>query len=160
MSDITPAENLDKMMFYIEKMLESTNDGPVPLLESVSKLVSAKSAENNRFSESGELNVRVCILGDKEHCREAKIYNVPYKSVDNLRNLKKNEKLLEKFINRYDGFLASESVMKLLPELLGSALIKPLKYLQLLNHEECTAEQVEAFENTLKKKMKMVVCLQ
>jgi hypothetical protein len=40
--------------------------------------------------------MQVCILGDQQHCDEAKANNVPYMDVEALKKLNKNKKWVKK----------------------------------------------------------------
>lgn len=40
--------------------------------------------------------MQVCILGDQQHCDEAKANNVPFMDVEALKKLNKNKKLVKK----------------------------------------------------------------
>lgn len=39
--------------------------------------------------------MQVCILGDQQHCDEAKANNIPYMDVEALKKLNKNKKLVK-----------------------------------------------------------------
>lgn len=56
--------------------------------------------------------MQVCILGDQQHCDEAKANNVPWMDAEALKKLNKNKKLVKKLAKKYDAFLASESLIK------------------------------------------------
>lgn len=43
--------------------------------------------------------MQVCILGDQQHCDEAKAANVPFMDVEALKKLNKNKKLVKKLGN-------------------------------------------------------------
>lgn len=43
--------------------------------------------------------MKVCILGDQQHCDEAKANNVPFMDVEALKKLNKNKKLVKKLGN-------------------------------------------------------------
>lgn len=45
--------------------------------------------------------MQVCVLGDQQHCDEAKANNVPYMDVEALKKLNKNKKLVKK-LGKYD----------------------------------------------------------
>lgn len=45
-------------------------------------------------------------------------------SVDDLKKLNKNKKLIKKMSRRYDAFLASDGLIKQIPRLLGPGLSK------------------------------------
>ena len=40
--------------------------------------------------------LKVCILGDQQHCDEAKARDLPFMDVDALKKLNKNKKLIKK----------------------------------------------------------------
>lgn len=55
--------------------------------------------------------------------------------VESLKKLNKNKKLVKKLAKKYHAFLASESVIKQIPRLLGPGLNKAGKFwLQLMFH--------------------------
>ena len=41
-------------------------------------------------------NMKVCVLGDAQHCDEAKAGNIPCMTVDDLKKLNKDKKLVKK----------------------------------------------------------------
>ena len=45
-------------------------------------------------------------------------------SADDLKKLNKNKKLVKKLARKYDAFVASDTVMRLIPRLLGPGLSK------------------------------------
>merc|ERR1712203_1201338 len=61
----------------------------------------------------------VCVFGDQQHCDEAKEKGLPFMSADDLKKLNKQKKLVKKLAKKYDAFLASESLIKQIPRLLG-----------------------------------------
>ena len=40
-------------------------------------------------------NMQVCVLGDQQHCDEAKANNIPFMDVEALKKLNKNKKLVK-----------------------------------------------------------------
>merc|ERR1712107_129376 len=65
--------------------------------------------------------MKVCILGDAVHCEQAQRAGVPFKSVDYLKKLNKNKKLVQKLAQSFDAFLASQALVPQIPRLLGPA---------------------------------------
>ena len=61
----------------------------------------------------------VCILGDERHCDEARANNIPAMTVDELKKLNKDKKLVRKMSQKYNAFLASDVVIRQLPRILG-----------------------------------------
>lgn len=53
----------------------------------------------NRLKHIPRPKMQVCILGDQQHCDEAKANNLPYMDVEALKKLNKNKKLVKKLGN-------------------------------------------------------------
>uniref|UniRef100_UPI00358F9B29 large ribosomal subunit protein uL1 n=1 Tax=Myxine glutinosa TaxID=7769 RepID=UPI00358F9B29 len=137
-------------------------------LETVELQISLKNYDpqkDKRFSGTVRLKhmprhkYSVCILGDQQHCDEAAATNIPYMDVDALKKLNKNKKLVKKLGKKYDAFLASESLIKQVPRILGPGLNKAGKFPSLLTHNENLVTKVEEVKSTIKFQMKKVLCL-
>lgn len=100
--------------------------------------------------------MQVCILGDQQHCDEAKAANHPYMDAEALKKLNKNKKLVKKLAKKYDAFLASESLIKQIPRLLGPGLNKAGKFPGLLPHTESMTGKIDEVKQTIKFQMKKV----
>ena len=66
----------------------------------------------------------ICILADVADIDRAKQIDLEYMSVDDLKKLNKNKKLVKKLAKKYDAFLSSETLIKQIPRLLGPGLSK------------------------------------
>lgn len=102
---------------------------------------------------------KVCILGDQQHCDEAAANGIPFMDAEALKKLNKNKKLVKKLAKDYDAFLASESLIKQIPRLLGPGLNKAGKFPTLLSHNENMVAKVDEVKATIKFQMKKVLCL-
>lgn len=100
--------------------------------------------------------MQVCILGDQQHCDEAKANEVPFMDAEALKKLNKNKKLVKKLAKKYDAFLASESLIKQIPRLLGPGLNKAGKFPGLLQHNESMTQKIDEVKATIKFQMKKV----
>uniref|UniRef100_A0A5F9C943 Ribosomal protein n=1 Tax=Oryctolagus cuniculus TaxID=9986 RepID=A0A5F9C943_RABIT len=60
---------------------------------------------------------------------------------------------------KYDAFLASESLIKQIPRILGPGLNKAGKFPSLLTHNENMVAKVDEVKSTIKFQMKKVLCL-
>ena len=69
-------------------------------------------------------NMSICILGDQHDIDRAKHGGVDAMSSDDLKKLNKNKKLIKKLARKYDAFVASDSLIKQIPRLLGPGLSK------------------------------------
>ncbi|KFB42629.1 hypothetical protein ZHAS_00010356 [Anopheles sinensis] len=121
--------------------------------------------KDKRFSGTVKLKyiprpkMQVCVLGDQQHCDEAKANDIPYMDAEALKKLNKNKKLVKKLAKKYDAFLASESLIKQIPRLLGPGLNKAGKFPGLLGHGESMVGKIDEVKATIKFQMKKVLCL-
>ncbi|KAL7884984.1 hypothetical protein AOLI_G00077540 [Acnodon oligacanthus] len=137
-------------------------------LESVELQISLKNYDpqkDKRFSGTVRLKTTprpkfsVCVLGDQQHCDEAKAADIPHMDIEALKKLNKNKKLVKKLAKKYDAFLASESLIKQIPRILGPGLNKAGKFPSLLTHNENLNTKVDEVKSTIKFQMKKVLCL-
>nr|AHB12456.1 60S Ribosomal Protein L10A [Pantala flavescens] len=137
-------------------------------LETVELQIGLKNYDpqkDKRFSGTVKLKhiprpkMSVCILGDQQHCDEAKANEVPYMDVEALKKLNKSKKLVKKLAKKYDAFLASEALIKQIPRLLGPGLNKAGKFPGLLTHQEAMMQKIDEVKATIKFQMKKVLCL-
>lgn len=102
-------------------------------LETVELQIGLKNYDpqrDKRFSGTVKLpsvprpNMAICILGDQHDIDRAKHGGVDAMSADDLKKLNKNKKLIKKLAAKYDAFIASDSLIKQIPRLLGPGLSK------------------------------------
>uniref|UniRef100_G3S680 Ribosomal protein n=1 Tax=Gorilla gorilla gorilla TaxID=9595 RepID=G3S680_GORGO len=101
----------------------------------------------------------VCVPGYQQHCDEAKAMDIPHMDIEALKKLNKNKKLVKKLAKKYDAFLASEPLIKWIPQILGPGLNKAGKFPSLLTHKENIAAKADEVRSTFKFQMKKVLCL-
>ena len=103
--------------------------------------------------------MKFCVLGDDIHCDEAKALGIDFKDVETLKQFNRNKKLVKKLASQYDAFLASESIIRLIPRYLGPGLNKVGKFPHLLTHNESMEAKLHEIRSTVKFQMKKVLCL-
>ena len=120
---------------------------------------------DKRFSGTFKLptiprnNLKCCVLGNAAHCEQAERIEVDNMSVDDLKKLNKNKKLVKKLAKKYSFFLASDNMIKQIPRLLGPGLTKAGKFPTLLASGEDMQEKIDEVKSTIKFQMKKVLCL-
>merc|ERR1711978_162852 len=156
------------------------------LYEQVAEMLQASKDKNRKFTESVELQImlknydpqkdkrfsgtvklphtarpkfNVCILGNQAHIDEAIKHNVPHMSVDDLKKLNKDKKLVKKLAKKYDAFLASDALIRQIPRLLGPGLNKAGKFPSILAQGDDMVGKIEEMKATIKFQMKKVLCL-
>lgn len=121
--------------------------------------------KDKRFAGSIKLphiprpKMRVCVLGDAFHCEKAASLGIDFKNADGLKNFNKNKKLIKKFAKKYHNFVASESLIKQIPRLLGPGLNKAGKFPGVVQQQEELASKVDEVKATIKFQLKKVLCL-
>jgi len=103
--------------------------------------------------------MRVCVLGDAYHCEKAAALGLEFKNAEGLKNFNKNKKLIKKFAKKYHAFVASESLIKQIPRLLGPGLNKAGKFPTLVQQGEELSGKVDEVKGTIKFQLKKVLCL-
>merc|ERR1712228_598249 len=103
--------------------------------------------------------LRVCVLGDAAHCEKAAALGIDFKNAEGLKNFNKNKKLIKKFAKKYHQFVASESLIKQIPRLLGPGLNKAGKFPTLVLPSDDLATKVDEVKATVKFQLKKVLCL-
>jgi len=165
---MTSKVSRDTLYESVAGVLESSKLKKRGFLESVELQIGLKNYDpqkDKRFSGTVKLKhiprpkMQVCILGDQQHCDEAKALDVPYMDAEALKKLNKNKKLVKKLAKKYDAFLASESLIKQIPRLLGPGLNKAGKFPGLLAHSESMTQKIDEVKATIKFQMKKVLCL-
>ena len=137
-------------------------------LETIEAQISLKNYDpvrDKRFSGSFRLptvprpKLKCCVLGNAAHCEQADRIGVDHMSVEDLKKLNKNKKLVKKLAKRYDFFLASDNLIKQIPRLLGPGLTKAGKFPTLVGGGEDMQSKIDELKATIKFQMKKVLCL-
>ena len=158
----------DTLVEGVAAVLQHSNEKKRKFTETVELQISLKNYDpqkDKRFSGTVRLRnvprpkMAVCILGDQQHCDEAKANNVPSMDVEGLKKLNKNKKLVKKLAKKYDAFLASDALIKQIPRILGPGLNKAGKFPTMLQHGESMMSKIEEVRATIKFQMKKVLCL-
>jgi len=153
----------------VKDMLEySTKTKKRGFIETVELQIGLKNYDpqrDKRFAGSLKLpnptkhKLKVCVLGDQVHCDEAKKIGVDFRDIEALKALNKNKKLVKKLADTYDMFLASDSVIKQIPRVLGPGLNKAGKFPSLITHSDSLADKIASLRCTVKFQLKKVLCL-
>uniref|UniRef100_A0A2K6KTN1 Ribosomal protein n=1 Tax=Rhinopithecus bieti TaxID=61621 RepID=A0A2K6KTN1_RHIBE len=87
----------------------------------------------------------------------AKAVDIPHMDIEALNKLNKNKKLVKKLAKKYNAFLALESLIKRIPQILGPGLNKAGKFPSLLTHNENMTAKVDEVKSTIKFQMTKVL---
>jgi len=152
----------------VNTILEGSKAKKRNFLETVELQIGLKNYDpqrDKRFSGTVRLKniprpkLKICVLGDESHCDEAKANDIPYMDVEALKKLNKDKKLVKKLAKKYDGFVASDSLIKQIPRLLGPGLNKAGKFPTMITHGDKMVDKINDIKGTIKFQMKKVLCL-
>jgi large subunit ribosomal protein L10Ae len=156
------------------------------LREGISGILEGAKAKPRKFTETNELQIglknydpqkdkrfsgtvklpyiprpgmKVCVLGDVKHCEQAQAIGIDARSVEDLKKLNKNKKLVKKLAKSYHAFLASEAVIKQIPRLLGPGLNKAGKFPSPISGGKSVEDMVNETKANIKFQLKKVLCL-
>lgn len=103
-------------------------------------------------------NKKFAILGDAAHISQATSHGIDSYSIDDLKKFNKQKKPIKKFAKKYDFFLASETIIKMIPRVLGPGLNKAGKFPSLLSHDDDMIKKINNLMSTIKIELKKVLC--
>jgi large subunit ribosomal protein L10Ae len=101
----------------------------------------------------------VCVLANELHVGVCKEEGIPYKSEADLKKFNKNKKQVKKLAKQFHAFLASDTLIKLIPRLLGPWLNRAGKFPGRLESDDSISDKVEEIQKTVKFQMKKVLCM-
>merc|ERR1712214_179365 len=158
----------DTLYECVQNVLKASADKKRKFVETVDLQIGLKNYDpqkDKRFSGTVKLKhvprrkYRVCLLGDQQHIDEAKSLGMDAMSADDLKKLNKDKKKVKKLAKSYDAFLASDTLIKQIPRLLGPGLNKAGKFPTMVTHADDLEEKVSVLKATIKFQMKKVLCL-
>ncbi|CAL1699890.1 unnamed protein product [Somion occarium] len=151
-----------------ELLAEANGEKKRNFVETIELQIGLKNYDpqrDKRFSGTVKLpnvprpRMSICILADAADIDRAKQIDLEYMSVDDLKKLNKNKKLVKKLAKKYDAFLASETLIKQIPRLLGPGLSKAGKFPTPVAHAEDLSNKITEVRSTIKFQLKKVLCL-
>merc|ERR1711934_661194 len=152
----------------IATVLEGSKDKKRKFLETVELQIGLKdydTTRDKRFAGTIKLphvprpRMKVCILGDAVHCEMGQRANIPFKSVEDLKKLNKNKKLVKKLAQSFDAFVASQVLIPQIPRLLGPGLNKAGKFPTLVQHADNLEGKINEIRSQVKFQLKKVLCM-
>lgn len=155
-----PAETLSDA---IKGIKEASAKKKRKFLETIELQIGLKNYDPNkdkRFSGTVRLNsnprpkFKVCVIGNQMHCDAAKAAGVDFMTVEDLKKLNKNKKLVKKLAAKYGAFLASASLIKQIPRLLGPGLNRAGKFPTVLGERDDIPSKIDDLASTVKFQLK------
>jgi len=152
----------------IKSVLAGAKEKKRKFTESIDVQVNLKNYDVNRdkrFSGSLRLpnvarpNLKVCIICDLQAEDIAKKANLNTANMDDLKKLNKNKKQVKKFCAGFDAFLASDTIIKTIPRVVGPFMNRANKFPASISASDNLPDKVLEVQSTVKFQLKKVLCL-
>jgi len=151
-----------------DMLAESNGEKKRKFVETIELQIGLKNYDpqrDKRFSGTVKLpniprpRMTMCILADAADVDRAKQIDLEYMTVEDLKKLNKNKKLVKKLAKKYDAFIASDALIKQIPRLLGPGLSKAGKFPTPVSAADDLTAKVVEVRSTIKFQLKKVLCL-
>eukprot|EP00485_Elphidium_margaritaceum_P023812 CAMPEP_0202714062 /NCGR_PEP_ID=MMETSP1385-20130828/62304_1 /ASSEMBLY_ACC=CAM_ASM_000861 /TAXON_ID=933848 /ORGANISM="Elphidium margaritaceum" /LENGTH=227 /DNA_ID=CAMNT_0049374629 /DNA_START=156 /DNA_END=842 /DNA_ORIENTATION=- len=114
-------------------------------------------AGNTELPHAPRKKFACLVLGNEAHIQEAKELGIDFRSLDDLKKVNRDKKIVKKMGKSYDKILASATIIRQVPRLLGPHLNRMGKFPLALRPNETIAEKVEGFAKNVKFQLKFKV---
>lgn len=157
--------SIEKLISCVASAVAASKSKPRKFVETVQLLIVLKKwdpRKDGRFYGAVKVQhpprhkFRACILGDQQHCDEAKDLDVPCMNKEQIDKMSRSSTKLNKLVKTYDGFLASPSLFNHLPGPFRRVLYVAGKEPALLTHEDSMAAKVDELKITVSFRMRRV----
>ena len=160
-------EQLRATVEAILKQAKTNKRGFVESVEVQFKIKNYDLRKDKRFSGSVKLptparpNMPICVLGDQQHCDEAKAKGYDFRSLDDLKKLAGQPKAIKRFSQKFGAFLASDALIKQIPRVrkLGPGLSKAGKFPAVVTHSDNLTAKMSEIRSTVKFQLRKEVNL-
>ena len=108
--------------------------------------------------------LKICLIADEKHRAEAvkdmeHLGNLTVTSLDELKKFNKDKKLVKKWAKQYALLLASDTVLKKVPVVVGPILTRIQRFPTVVSHKESLAAKIADTRASVKFQLKKVTCL-
>jgi large subunit ribosomal protein L10Ae len=106
-------------------------------------------------------NLKICLIADQKHADEAAAANlgIEVTTLDNLKKFNKDKKLIKRWAKKFSLLLATDSLVKKIPVVLGPVLNRIGRFPQPVTHAEPLTKKLDDVRGSVKWQLKKVTCL-
>lgn len=116
-----------------------------------------------RLPNTSRPNLKICLIADAKHEDEAKKLpedaHFEVTTLDALKKFNKDKKVVKKWAKKYDVLLASDTVLKRVPVVVGPILNRIGRFPTVCSHLVPLASAIADTRATIKFQLKKVTCL-
>lgn len=105
--------------------------------------------------------LKICLIGDAKHLQIVKEQNIQVDTMefDALKTFNKDKKLIKKWAKKYSVLLASDSLVKKIPTVLGPILNRIGMFPQVVTHTDDLRTKVDDTRASIKFQLKKATCM-
>lgn len=105
--------------------------------------------------------LKICLIGDAKHLQIAKEQglNIDVIDFDGLKTFNKDKKIIKKWAKKYSLLLATDTLVKKIPTVLGPILNRIGMFPQVVTHNEDLRQKVDDCRASIKFQLKKVTCM-
>ena len=105
--------------------------------------------------------LKICLIADAKHIEEAKAANldIDYIELDWLKKFNKEKKPIKKWAKQYSILLATDTLVKKIPTVVGPILNRIGMFPQPVSHQEALRTKIDDARSSVKFQLKKVTCL-
>jgi len=106
-------------------------------------------------------NLKICVIADEKHSNEIKAAEIEIEviSMDALKKFNKDKKQIKKWAKKYSLLLATDTLIKKIPVVLGPVLNRIGMFPQPVTHNEPIEKKTNDVKGSIKWQLKKVTCL-
>jgi len=159
-------ERLEQIIATVLKYAKETK--PRGFTETVELQIGIKNydpSRDKRFAGSVVLphatkkKISVCVIADQKHVYECQEKGLEFIDLEGLKKFNKQKKPIKAWADKYDQFLASDSLIRQIPRVLGPQLNKMNKFPAPISHDQPIHDKINELQHTVKFQLKKVLCL-
>ena len=103
--------------------------------------------------------VKCCVIGDVQHMEEAQGLGIDCIDLDGLKKFNKDKKEIKKWAKKYQLLLATDTLSRKIPRVLGPTLTKIGMFPQVITHDQPLSDKIDEIKSSVKFQLKKVLCM-
>ena len=114
-----------------------------------------------RLPNSSRPNLKICLIADEKHKTEvanSKV-DVSVTTLDELKKFNKDKKMVKKWAKQYDTLIASDTVLKRVPVVVGPILNRIQMFPTAVSHNQPLLISVDDMRASVKFQLRKVTCM-
>ena len=103
--------------------------------------------------------LKICLIGDAKHIEAAKGLDIDTIDLEGLKKFNKEKKPIKSWAKKYHILLATDTLVKKIPQVLGPVLNRIGMFPQVVTHAESLQAKIDDARGSIKFQLKKVTCM-